>query len=98
MNFWIKRSHFRQQNEILSRVRIMAPTVEVGLNLYGRTSHQIEIVGKNYSFWIRRFGKEWSIRYGDKIIQMPDYGSPDFWDILDVYAITSCPPQPFEPI
>jgi hypothetical protein len=84
MNFWIRKNHIRRSDAIIRFLKTCYD-IEVGLNLYSKRTHVIEIINKDKtSFLIQRVGIDWIIRsvIGKSIIQLSSYGTSVFWDEL----------------
>ena len=87
MNYWIKRNHKRQSDAIIRFLAACTPHISFGMNLYGRSTHSIEIEYKTKSVYtIVRIGRVWNIRYSGSTYAMPEYNSKNFWEWLKVFS------------
>jgi len=67
-----------------------SPIISIGLNLYLRFNHTIEVICNGSHFLIVRNDKQWHIRLANNSVHvLGKFGSDNFWKDLDsvVYSL-----------
>jgi len=107
MNYWIRRNHKKESDAIISYVRSCSPLISIGLNLYARSTHSIQVVvSENYSFTIIRRQRDWFVHHDEWLVgedgqlffrasefQLEEFNSGFFWQQINTMIASYLPKQ-----